>query len=297
MPEPPFALALAAGMLAAINPCGFALLPAYLSLLVIGDDSPGRTAAVGRAIGLTLAMTAGFAAVFGLFGLVVAPVAGSIQRHLPWFTVGLGGLLVACGAWLVAGRTLPSFTVRRGNVSGTGTGRAPRGPVVTRSVPSMVGFGASYAIASIGCTIGPFLAIVVSSFRAGSVVSGVGLFAAYAAGMGMTVGVAAVAVAVARTSLLRHVRRAGASAHRIVGGLLILVGAYVAYYGWYELRILRRGVVADPLVSATENLQRWASAGLDRLGATTVAATLGLLLLLVVVIPAITRRRTRRTLR
>ena len=43
------ALALAAGMLAAVNPCGFALLPAYLSVLVIGDDSPARRArSVGR---------------------------------------------------------------------------------------------------------------------------------------------------------------------------------------------------------------------------------------------------------
>ena len=30
------ALALGAGMLAALNPCGFALLPAYLTLLVTG---------------------------------------------------------------------------------------------------------------------------------------------------------------------------------------------------------------------------------------------------------------------
>jgi cytochrome c biogenesis protein CcdA len=32
--------ALAAGMLATINPCGFALLPAYLSLYLSGEDAP-----------------------------------------------------------------------------------------------------------------------------------------------------------------------------------------------------------------------------------------------------------------
>jgi len=47
------ALALAAGMLAAVYPCGFALLPAYLTLLVLGDDSPGPARAVGRALALT----------------------------------------------------------------------------------------------------------------------------------------------------------------------------------------------------------------------------------------------------
>jgi cytochrome c-type biogenesis protein len=38
------ALALGAGMLAALNPCGFALLPAYLTLLVTGDQ-PNRLVA------------------------------------------------------------------------------------------------------------------------------------------------------------------------------------------------------------------------------------------------------------
>ena len=47
------ALAVAAGMLAAVNPCGFALLPAYLSVLVLGDDSPGPGRAVARALWLT----------------------------------------------------------------------------------------------------------------------------------------------------------------------------------------------------------------------------------------------------
>ncbi|MEW2635300.1 cytochrome c biogenesis protein CcdA [Streptomyces sp. NPDC048389] len=89
MSDLPLALALAAGMLAAVNPCGFALLPAYLSLLVLGDDTPTRAAAVTRALSATAAMTAGFAAVFALFGLAIAPVAGQVQQHLPWFTIEL----------------------------------------------------------------------------------------------------------------------------------------------------------------------------------------------------------------
>jgi cytochrome c biogenesis protein CcdA len=190
--DAPLALAVAAGMLAAVNPpCGFALLPAYLSVLVAGGG--GRGAAVARAVGATGAMTAGFVAVFGLFGLVVTPVAGSVQRHLPWITIGVGLLLVALGGWLLAGRQLPGLTM---------PGQS-RGPVVRRSLPSMAVFGAAYAVASLSCTIGPFLVIVATSFRAGSTITGIGLFLAYAAGMGLTVAVAAVAVALARDGLLR----------------------------------------------------------------------------------------------
>jgi cytochrome c-type biogenesis protein len=74
--EAPIALALVAGMLAAVNPCVFALLPAYLALLVRGeaaasDHSP--VAAVGRALAAAAAMTAGSAAVFGGFGAAPCP--------------------------------------------------------------------------------------------------------------------------------------------------------------------------------------------------------------------------------
>jgi cytochrome c-type biogenesis protein len=102
--EAPIALALAAGVLAAVNPCGFALLPAYLALLVRGEASapdPSAVAAVGRALAAAAAMTAGFAAVFGGFGLLVAPVAAQVQQHLPWLTIvlGLGVAVVGCGCW------------------------------------------------------------------------------------------------------------------------------------------------------------------------------------------------------
>src|SRR5689334_3468578 len=131
MADLPFLLALAAGVLAAVNPCGFALLPAYLSLLVI-DETATRRTAVGRALLLTAGMTAGFVAVFGVFGAVLAPVATWLPARLPWFTIGFGLLLAVAGGWLVAGRHLPSIN---------GFNRAP---TLTRSLPSMVVFGMAY---------------------------------------------------------------------------------------------------------------------------------------------------------
>ena len=48
-------LALGAGMLAAVNPCGFALLPAYLSLFVLDGGEPPRRVALARAARATVA--------------------------------------------------------------------------------------------------------------------------------------------------------------------------------------------------------------------------------------------------
>ncbi|WP_314174250.1 cytochrome c biogenesis CcdA family protein [Streptomyces winkii] len=261
MADLPFALALTAGMLAAVNPCGFALLPAYLSLLVLGEDSPSRGAAVGRALAATAAMTLGFAAVFGLFGLVVAPAASQVQQHLPWFTVVFGVLLAGVGVWLLAGRDLPKLL--------PGVRRAPG---VTRSVPSMALFGGAYAVASLGCTIAPFLAIVVSAFRSGSVAGGLALFGAYAVGMGAVVGTAALAVALARTSAVGRLRRLGAAASRLGGGLLVIVGAYTAYYGWYEIRALSGGITdGDPVIDGAGAVQRAIAGALQWTGIPVVA--------------------------
>ncbi|MDI9883689.1 cytochrome c biogenesis protein CcdA [Streptomyces sp. HNM0645] len=278
MADLPLALALGAGILAAVNPCGFALLPAYLSLLVMGDDTPSRTVAVGRALAATTAMTVGFAAFFGAFGLVIQPVAGQVQQHLPWFTIAFGLLITAAGAWLLAGRQLPAPAPK-----------LRRAPTVTRSVPSMALFGMAFATASLGCTIAPFLAIVVSSFRSGSTTEGIALFAAYAAGMGLVVGAASLAVALTRTAAVTRLRRLGAIAPRLGGGLLLLVGAYVAYYGWYEIRALGDPTTADPVIDAATGIQRAAADVLDSAGPAVVAVLFALLLLT----PLLIRRRSR----
>lgn len=269
------ALSLGAGMLAAVNPCGFALLPAYLSLLVLGDDGRGRSGAVVRALTLTAAMTVGFVAVFAVFGLVISPFASSAQRYLPWLTVVLGLLLVFAGGWLLAGRSLPAMRWR------------PRGPELRRSFPAMVGFGASYGAASLTCTIAPFLAIVVTSFRAGSTWNGVALFTVYALGMGLVVGTAAVAVALANASLVGGMRRAGRWVPLLAGLLLVISGAYVAYYGWWEVRLLDGGGLGDPVISRAQDVQGHAAGVIDSLGPVGVSviliallgATLGLRLL------------------
>ena len=78
--DAPLALAFGAGMLAAVNPCGFAMLPAYLSYFCglegsledgagsAEDASTAGLRAVPRALSVTAVMTAGFVAVFGLVG-------------------------------------------------------------------------------------------------------------------------------------------------------------------------------------------------------------------------------------
>jgi len=238
------ALAFVAGMVAAFNPCGFAMLPAYLTL-VIDPQSGGQLAAVGRALAATAAMALGFLAVFGSFGLLTVSVASTVQRYLPYVTLIIGVGLVAAGLWLLSGREL-----RAPNLAG---GRwAP-----TARLGSMFGYGVGYAIASLSCTIGPFLAVTGSSLRGGSPAQGVLVYVAYAAGIALVVGVLAVAVALASSSMVDRLRAVLPHINRISGVILVVVGLYVGYYGFYEIRLFTaNGSAEDPVVSAAGRIQR-----------------------------------------
>jgi cytochrome c-type biogenesis protein len=240
------AFALAAGMAATVNPCGFALLPAYLSAFVGLDDDGrgGRIAAMRRALTVSAALTSGFVLVFGLFGLVVTPFALRLERSLPWVTIAIGLGLAGLGVALVAGRQL-SLSVpklNRGGRDGT--------------LPSMFLFGVSYAVASLSCTIGPFLAVTTTTFRSDSWFAGLAVFVAYGVGMGIVITTLTLAVALAKTGLVARLRGAIPAINRAAGGLLVIAGAYVAYYGWYEIRVLR-GATGDPIVDRAIAVQNW----------------------------------------
>ncbi|MEV6717673.1 cytochrome c biogenesis protein CcdA [Lentzea sp. NPDC051208] len=237
-------VALVAGMVATVNPCGFAMLPAYLALVVTGASEQSRARLLTRAVVSSAMMTLGFVTVFGLFGLAFSVVASSVQRYLPFVTVLIGLVLVVLGVLLVLGREITVLVPK------------PARGAPNRHVGSMFGYGVAYAIASLSCTIGPFLAVAGSTLRSGDVLDGVTAFLAYAAGMGLVVTVLAVATALASDVVTRRARSLLPHVSRLGGVLLVLVGAYVAYYGVYELRLFfGDGDAVDPVVDAAGRLQ------------------------------------------
>ncbi|WP_216215089.1 cytochrome c biogenesis CcdA family protein [Amycolatopsis aidingensis] len=283
--------ALAAGMVATVNPCGFAMLPAYLTLVVAGDGTEdgaadagrqARTAAIGRALAATATMAVGFLVVFGAFGLVVAPLASSVQQYLPAVTVVIGLALVALGGWMLAGKEITLLLPKPGK-------GAP-----TARLGSMLGYGFAYAIASLSCTIGPFLAVTASTFRTGSVTEGVTAYLAYGLGMTLVVGVLAVAVALARSAVATGARRILPYVNRIGGGLLVLAGLYVGYYGVHELRLFHGGGSAeDPIVDAAGEIQSVLASWVDTIGAIPLLLALAALVTLGITLGR-TRRKSRR---
>ncbi len=236
----PIGLAFTAGMVASVNPCGFAMLPAYLGFFVgsDGDTAPAR----GRALFVSAAMTSGFLVVFGLVGLLVQTVASSIDQHLAKATIVIGIGLVLIGAWLLAGREL---RIRAPKVERGGR---------ERGFWSMFWFGVSYATASLSCTLGPFLVALTPTFRSEGVAAGFVSFVAYSLGMGSVITIVTVAVGGARRGLIARLRRSAPIVNRVSGLMLVIAGAYVTWYGFWDVR---GDFDQDPIIDSAANIQEW----------------------------------------
>jgi cytochrome c biogenesis protein CcdA len=223
------------------------MLPAYLVLVVRGEGAnDSGMAAVARALVATVGMGLGFLTVFGLFGALTIPAGATVQRYLPYAVVAIGIVLVALGIWLLCGRELTLLIPRYSGGRGTPIAR----------LGSMYGYGVSYAITSLSCTVGPFLAVTAAGLRRSSLIGSASIYLAYVAGLTLVIGALAVAASVASSAVLNRLRRILPYVNRISGALLVLVGLYVGYYGHYEIRLRdANGPQPDTLLVAGGRVQ------------------------------------------
>ena len=277
------AYAFGVGMVATFNPCGFAMLPAYLSYflgLENAADMDHRTdATVLRALAVGASMTAGFVLVFGVLGLVLDPILSSVVDKLPWLTIVLGIVLVVLGIRTTLGHEI---TVRLPKIS-----KGPEG----RELGSVFVFGISYALVSLSCTLSLFIAAISTVIEQENLFVGLGAFIAYALGMGLILIVLTLAIALAREGLVRAMRGVLPHINRIAGVLLILAGLYVSYYGWYELRVLNGSTSGGGLAGWIFDLNARITEWIDEVGATRLGLILGLVIALVVFLALLARAR------
>jgi cytochrome c biogenesis protein CcdA len=222
-----FPWAFAAGTAAALNPCGFAVLPAYLAYQ-LGHEGASGAAAVLRGVGRGLLMTAGVLSLFILVGWAMGTIRAALLPVLPWLAVLVGVLLMVLGALLLTRRSMSLELAAATRFAHVGSGG--------RAWLSTYLFGVGYGVASLGCTLPIFLAISAQSLATRSLGEALAVFLAYGAGMGWIIILASAAVAVGNTivvrllrSLMGRVRAAGAVAMIAAGGYLVYF--YRAVFG------------------------------------------------------------------
>lgn len=263
--DAPLILAFTAGMVASVNPCGFSLLPAYIGVYVAGERPTDRVERrIIRAIGVAAAVSIGFVAVFTTAGLIIDRISGTARQRLPWVTIVIGTLLMIAGVAVMLGWK-PRLAIRGPHLGAKGTGMA-----------SMVGYGVTYAIASLSCTIGPFLAVTGAALNK-STIGGVATYVTYALGMGVIILAISVATAVTQTTIVTRMRRLSRWAPHIGGALMVVAGGYSIWYGRWELNVYGGDFSTDPVIDTGENIRTSIVDALESIGAIRITLIVAIL--------------------
>lgn len=282
-----FAYAFTTGMVSAVNPCGFAMLPAYLGYFLgteADEDETSTSTSLLRGLVVAGAVSAGFLVLFAVAGMLVSWTSLGVGKISPWFTVVIGMVLVAAGIAFFRGWT-PKLMLPRLDKGGR-----------NRGLWSMFVFGVSYAVASLSCTLPVFTTVVVTSFSRESFGSGVSTFVAYGAGMAAVLTALTLTLALAQRGLATWLRRSLPYVHKVSGAIMALMGAYLVWWGIYEIRLIHQGKVtgSGPVDWMTDGSARLSErlSGLDPL---TVALALGLVIALVVLVALVQADRAARS--
>jgi cytochrome c-type biogenesis protein len=284
----PILIALSAGIITAFNPCGFAMLPAYVSYFV-GQTAPGaeqpplakrllRAALTGGVV------TIGFMTVYGVMGIVATEFLSRITSVVPFISIGVGVVLAVLGVAMLRGYELKL--------------RLPRMKSARKgsSMASMYVYGVSYAVVSLSCGFAGFLSTVISASNEGSFVDSMKVYLAFTSGMGLVLILLSFAVALAQQGFVRGMKKVLPYVNRISGAMLILAGLYVAYYGYYSYRITRGLAVAAGPVAWVESASTAVLRRVNKLSTSTLTLLVLSVAAVVVASVAASRLRTRRNL-
>lgn len=274
-----FAYSFLLGVLAAVNPCGFVLLPAYL-MYFLGLEgsrpSSGQRATIRRALLVSGALSAGFIGVFLVVGTISRLFTRWIEDQAKYVALVIGLGLIGMGIAMAFGWRPKIATPQVG------------GGQRDRTVRSMFLFGIAYAVASIGCTIGFLTTAIFGSIATKGFVSGVISITLYGVGMAMLVTALTVTLAFAQGGLLHRLRSGLRYMDRIAAVFLILTGAYLTWY-WYAAITERSG--STNVTSWVERWQAELANFLQRQGAWRLALVLGGVIAVAVAFVALRRPR------
>ena len=213
----PFGYAFGAGMLAAFNPCGFGLVPAYVGLH-LGRRRLRGAARFGIVVSVTIVL------LFAAGGLALAAVGETLARWFPWIGLAVAALMIGLGAHVVTGGAFPGGT---GLASAAGwLGRIASAP----GVAGAAAFGLAFALTSLGCTLPLFLSAVGASLTTASPLAALATVTLFGLGLSAVLVGLGLAAALLGSAALSLAPRAGQLVEAAAAALLLLGGAYAAYY-------------------------------------------------------------------
>jgi len=246
---PALLFAFTAGAVATVNPCGWALLPAWFARRL---NDGGAAVPLFAALRAGILATVGFIVIFGLAGIALALGAAWLGPLLPVVGLGVGVVLAAVGVASLLDlrwRALPGGEICR---------------TVSDRHGSLV-FGIGYGLLSLSCTLPIFLAALGFSLTGTPLDLAVNMLA-YALGMGTVLSSLGIAAATAGAGFGQLTPQGAVVVRKAGAALLLAAAAYVIFY-WGRV-VFGDVMVESRIVNAGErvsgSLRGWLSGDTGR---------------------------------
>ncbi len=131
--------AFAAGMIAALNPCAFAMLPSFVAFYLGAKEpdyvQPPPAKLLAQVLGITILVTSGFLTIFIIGGFLISIGLKSLFEWMPYLMLPVALALILLGIALLLGRSVPLSIP------------TPKSAVCRRGPAAMYLYCAGYALA------------------------------------------------------------------------------------------------------------------------------------------------------
>ena len=219
-------LAFSAGLVSFVNPCGFALLPVYITYYFKNEGLEKSTLLKRILAGLIfgLMVSFGFVVVFSLIGILVSYIGRTILRYVGWLDLSIGILLIIIGFIY-----LLNLSAKINLNCLTNFGEKLKSNKLRNKYLSFFLYGMGFAIASLGCTLPIFLLVVASAIKASGFFNGFIIFLVYASGMSFFMILFSFGVAFSKTIIEKTLKRWMPYIYKFGAVVVIIAGAYLIY--------------------------------------------------------------------
>ncbi len=199
-----------AGAYALLSPCGYPMLPGYISYYL------GITSSLRKAVFHGVACVSGIITVFSTIGAITSLVGSVINPFIPYLELVAGISTILFGLSILFEIDFSPLNLLF---------KAPK----SRGAVGIFLYGIIYGLATLGCSAPLFFSILFLAIASGPV-TGFITFLVYAIGMSVPLILTTVLVVMAKKSILKKIVTMTPKLQKMSGIVLIIIGVYLLYY-------------------------------------------------------------------
>lgn len=228
-------IAVSAGFLTFLSPCGIAILPAFISYYIGRKENKDSESSstffrgiMGARLGLYAAL--GIISIFSIIGILIVIFGNFIKSLVPWLTIIVGVVLLVVGFLMLFNKSfyfpmLPKIERLADKLKSSVFKNGG-----TSEFPKFYLFGVGYGLAVMSCTLPIFLIVIFEALSAGGILQGIFIFLLYAGAAGIGMIALTTTTALSKDFMQKKFSKIFPYVQKITAIVIILAAIYLIYY-------------------------------------------------------------------